>query len=139
MLTGFASRVDNNFSDLTNYNFFYEHQRFRLFSADDFRRIAPWLTVRTYNYRIESRGVVRVASGANRTDIDRDKIWIITTNRTAVFGQRLDPVWDDTSITTPLDSSFVAQNRGMDDWFTLLFEETPQSGLGLTRDGFLPQ
>lgn len=134
-LYGFASTVDNDFDDVDNYNDFYEHQRFRLFSADDFKRIASFLTVRTYNYRIESRGVVRVSTGRQRTDVNRDKIWIITTNNEAYFGQRLDPVWD---ITKPLDSCFIAQNRGDELWYTLFFEETPQSGLALTRSSFLP-
>ena len=93
-LTGFASTVDNNFTDASNYNHFYEQQAFRLFSADDFRRIAPFLTVRTYDYRIESRGVVRVSSGAQRMDITRDKIWIVTTNTDAVYGVRTTPSWN---------------------------------------------
>jgi hypothetical protein len=138
---GFATRVVNDADPAgANYNGFNQQQSFRLFSADDFRRIAPFLTVRTYNYRIESRGVVRVSSGANRTDITRDKIWIITTNTEANFGQRLSAIWDttDADVTQGLDFSFLAQNRGTDQTFELFFEETPQSGLSVARSNFLP-
>jgi len=132
---GYESQVDNDYGD-PFYNNFHEHQWYRLFSADDFRRVAPWLTVRTYNYRIESRGVVRISSGAQRTDIYRDKVWIITTNTEANFHARLNPTWD---LTVPFDSSFRAQNRGTDQWYILYFEETPQAGIPITRNEFLPQ
>ena len=134
---GFSARVDNDFDTSVNptYNNFYEHQMFRLFSADDFRRIAPLITTRTYNYRIESRGVLRIASGAARTDIHRDKIWIITTNTDAAFGGRLQPSLD---ITNAFDSSYTAQNRGDDEYYVVYFEETPQSGLAITRGNFVP-
>jgi hypothetical protein len=134
VMYGFEATVDNDFAD-PNYNNFYQHQQFRLFSADDFRRIAPYITTRTYDYRIESRGVVRVSSGAQRTDIARDKVWIITTNTEANFGARLNPTWD---LTEPLDTSFAAQNRGTGDYYVLFFEETPQSGLAVARSSFLP-
>jgi hypothetical protein len=145
-LTGFATTVDNNFTDAANYNLFYEQQSFRLFSADDFRRIAPFLTVRTYDYRIESRGVVRISSGSQRTDITRDKIWIITTNTDADLAHRTRASWD---VTDPYaatftsefewDASAVAQNQGDRGYYTMFFEETPQSGLSLTRSTFLPE
>ena len=134
ILYGFEAKPDNDLSDPDND--FYRHQYFRLFSADDFRRIAPFLTVRTYDYRIESRGVVRVSSGARRMDITRDKVWIITTNTEANYGSRLNPTWD---IGLPLDSSFLAQNRGSDEYWVLYFEETPQSGLAVARAEFLPE
>jgi len=132
---GFEATVDNDIGD-PNYNEFYQHQMFRLFSADDFRRIAPYITTRTYNYRIESRGVVRISSGVQRTDITRDKVWIITTNSEASFGARLDPTWD---VTVPFDWSFIAQNRGTNDYYVLFFEESPQSGLAVARDSFVPE
>jgi len=134
---GFQATVNNDPGD-PSYNNFHEDQFFRLFSADDFRRISSWITVRTYDYRIESRGVVRIASGAQRTDITRDRIWIVTTNTDANFGSRLndDTVFD---VEMPLDSSFLAQNRGTKPYYVLYFEETPQSGLALTRDTFVPE
>jgi len=134
-LYGFETRVDNDPSGAT-YNNFIEQQYFRLFSADDFRRLAPWITVRTYNYRVESRGILRVASGAQRTDITRDKVWIITTNRNANYGARLNPIWD---ITQPLDMSFIAQNRGTSPYYILYFEESSASGISTIRNDFLPR
>ncbi|MCX6645537.1 MAG: hypothetical protein NTY09_04145 [bacterium] len=137
VMYGFPTRPDNNPDTAVNpfYNDFYEAQSFRLFSADDFKRIAPWLTTRTYDYRIESRGVMRVASGAARTDIQRDKIWIITTNTEAFYGMRLNT---SNVLTDGLDMSFLGQNRGADNYFVMYYEETPQSGLALTRGSFLP-
>ena len=138
VMRGFVTRVDND-PDLAsnpNYNDFYEHQMFRLFSVDDFRKISPWLTTRTYNYRVESRGVVRIASGAARTDILRDKIWIITTNTEAAYGTRLNP---SVLLTDGFDTSFLGQNRGAGQYYVLYYEETPQSGLALTRGSFVPE
>ena len=137
VMFGFPSRCDNETDVGLNpfYNDFYEAQSFRMFSVDDFRRVAEWLTTRTYNYRIESRGVLRIASGASRTDIMRDKIWIITTNTEAFYGARVNP---SNLLTDGLDTSFVAQNRGTDNYYVLYYEETPQSGLALTRGSFVP-
>ncbi|MFH1676242.1 MAG: hypothetical protein ABIC40_04375, partial [bacterium] len=136
ILFGYSATVDNDFTNaFPVYNNFYEHQQFRLFSADDFKRIAPYITVRSYNYRIESRGDVRISSGNNRTDVTRDKVWIISTNTEASFGNRLNPIWD---ISKPLDDSSVAQNRGLDQYYVLYFEETPQSGIGVATSKFLP-
>jgi len=137
VLRGFSTVVDNDFQNpFPDYNNFYEHQMFRLFSADDFKRIAPYLTVRTYTYRIESRGVVRVASGARRTDITRDKIWIVTTNTEANFAARNSAVFD---LSVPYNTSRIAWNDGRSTYFTLFFEETPQSGLSVARSSFLPK
>jgi hypothetical protein len=137
VLRGYSSVVDNDYTNaFPDYNHFYEHQMFRLFSADDFRRIAPYITVRSYTYRIESRGVVRVASGARRTDVTRDKIWIVTTNTEANFAGRLSPTFD---LFSPYQTSNLAWNEAGSSYYTVFFEETPQSGLGLTRSDFVPE
>ncbi len=139
IMSGFEVDVWND-ATMGGYNNFNEHQQFRLFSADDFRRIAPFITVRTYNYRIESRGVIRIASGLQRTDITRDKIWYITTNVEANYGSRLNVNGNQVfNQMDSLDSSFLAQNRGTDGYYVLYFEETPQSGLSLVRGSFLPE
>jgi hypothetical protein len=133
-LYGYPSRVMNN-PAAGNYNNFIECQQFRLLSADDFKRIAPWLTVRTYNYRIESRGVIRVASGIEKTDITRDKMWIITLNTEANYGRRYR---DDADMLVPMDESIQAQNPGVGEYYIQFYEETSQAGLELTRSNFLP-
>jgi len=130
VLTGFEVDVDNDLG-----SGYFEHQAFRLFSADDFSHIAPWLTTRTYNYRIESRGVIRVAAAPRRTDVMRDKVWIITMNTEAFEGTRENPTL---LVTDIYDTAILAQNDGMSDYYVLYFEETPQAGIAVSRSEFLP-
>jgi len=134
VLTGFSTAVDNDPGTPT-YNSYYEQQAFRLFSADDFRRIASWVTTRTYNYRIESRGVIRVAGSPRRTDVTRDKVWIVTMNTEAFEGTRENP---STDIFEIYDTAILAQNDGMNEYYVLYFEETPQAGIAVARSNFLP-
>jgi hypothetical protein len=65
-------------SDGTDSLSFNNHQRYRLYNADNFRDISQFLTVRTYVYRIESKGVVRVTSDRLNTgvEISRDVMGI---------------------------------------------------------------
>jgi len=119
------------------FNDFYVHQQFRLFSADDFKRVEPYLTTRTYSYRIESRGVVRIASGVNRMDITRDKLWIVSTNRDAFIGYDTDgdpgPADGNTNDYYWLINADANQPLSI-----LTYEDTPQGGFKLARDRFVP-
>jgi hypothetical protein len=126
---------------------FFLHQQFRLFSADDFKRIEPFLTTRTYVYRVESRGVVRIASGVNRMDVTREKYWIVSVNKDAYGGQDLDGYVEivDNINDYPRDPEGVTNDRYLlyfaeveEPYSILAYEESVQGGFRLVRDNFLP-
>ncbi len=115
----------------------FVHSRFRLFSADDFKRVEQFLTTRTYVYRVESRGVLRIASGSNRMDITRDKYWIVSVNRDAFAG------WDEDGNPGDIDGLtndyYSLYHADPGKWYSILaYEEAAQGGFKLNRNNFVP-
>ena len=115
---------------------YYKQQRFRLFSADDFKWIAPYITVRSYTYRVESRGTVRVANGTNKLDITRDKYWIVDFGQNAYLnfnttGWETDPI-------EPINARQPINGNTNQPYVVRAFEEVPVDGISLTRRYFSP-
>lgn len=128
-------------------------QRYRLFSADDFRWIAPWLTVRSYVYRVESRGTVRVEANqgaGNRMDITADKFWILNMGDEAVLNMAVNGGLYDVAypVGSPvgtfsedwLNNTLRNLNRSKrtQPFSIMAYQEQPESGVPLTRPDFLP-
>lgn len=129
-------------------------QHYRLFSADDFRWIAPFLTVRSYVYRIESRGTIRVEAAqqyGNRMDITADKFWVVNTGKESVlnltttsgasYGYSF-PIYSPvgTFSRDVLDQlpSGMQRNKRTRPYSIIAYQEQPENGVPLTRPDFLP-
>ena len=115
---------------------YYKQQRFRLFSADDFKWISPYITTRSYVYRVESRGTVRVANGTSKLDVSRDKFWIVDFGAENYLsyettGWEFDP--DET-----IDQRVLMNNSSNQPYAIKAFEEVPVDGVRLTRGSFTP-
>ena len=115
---------------------FYKQQRFRLFSADDFKWISPYITTRSYVYRVESRGTVRVANGTSKLDVSRDKLWIVD------FGAENYLSYETTGWETDnaeiIDQRVLMNNSSNQPYAIKAFEEVPVDGVRLTRGSFTP-
>ncbi|MBU1023970.1 hypothetical protein KKB99_06775, partial [bacterium] len=116
---------------------FYKQPRFRLFSADDFKWISPYITTRSYVYRVESRGKVRVANGTNKLDISRDKLWVVDFGKDAYINfagrdESTDPP------TEPIEARWPINGNFNEAYAIRAFEEVPVDGIRLTRGNFTP-
>jgi hypothetical protein len=110
---------------------YYNQQRFRLFSADDFKWISPYITTRSYVYRVESRGTVRVASGSQKLDISRDKLWVVD------FGLDANLNFDTTG-DDQLNLRKTINGNEFAPYVVREFEEVPVDGIPVTRKEFTP-
>ncbi len=138
-LSGFTNyRTIGPSPPLADINDLKQDQLYRMFSVDDFKRIEPYLTTRTYVYRVESRGVVRIASGVNRMDVSRDKFWIVSVNRDAYAG--IDTDGDPYDLDgNAYDGYYLFRADDTTEQYTILtYEDFPQGGFKLTRNNFVP-
>ncbi|MEO7994050.1 MAG: hypothetical protein ABI743_06595, partial [bacterium] len=140
-----------------NYNSDWAiQQQYRLFSADDFRWISPYLTTRSYVYRVESRGIVRVQAVqqyGQSMDITSDKFWIVNMGDEAVVNHCDDGGDYDGAVpygtgmgTLSRDWLNLAGGQGdlnrqkrAHSYTVLAYQEQPENGVPLSRSNFLPQ
>ncbi|HYE76924.1 MAG TPA: hypothetical protein VEI97_02965, partial [bacterium] len=145
-----ARDAQGNYSDPLGY---VAQQSYRLFSADDFKWVAPYLTTRSYMYRIESRGVIRVEANqqfGSKMDITADKWWIVNMGDEAVVNQSVDGGDYDLSYPLYTDvgtfSQDVIANSGDTmhssarprNFNIVAYQEQPENGVPLTRRTFVP-
>lgn len=124
-------------SDKSPTGKYYKQQRFRLFSADDFKWISPYITTRSYVYRIESRGIVRVANGTNQLDVTRDKLWVVDFGRDAWMNLETTG-WENGDIAEVIDERTLLNGNNFEPYLVKAFEEVPEDGISLTRRQFTP-